>query len=45
MKTILKLTRRRETRRERTAVYAPIRLPSPAQRDMIAYAAALEILG
>jgi hypothetical protein len=45
MKTDLKVTRRHEARRERRAIFMPVRMPKPTPRDMIAYAAALEILG
>jgi hypothetical protein len=45
MKTLLKITRRGEARRERKAVFTSPRMPRPAPRDMVAYAAALEILG
>jgi hypothetical protein len=45
MKTFMKTTRRRETRRERKVAFTPVRMPKPAPRDMIAYAAALDVLG
>jgi hypothetical protein len=45
MKTLLKRTRRSEMRRERKAIFTSLRMPQPAPRDMVAYAAALEILG
>lgn len=46
MKPILKTTRRHEARRMGRPVLKPVYTPKPAaQRDMIAYAAALEILG
>jgi hypothetical protein len=45
MKQKFKFTRRRNVRRGREAVTPTVRAPSPAPRDMVAYAAALEVLG
>lgn len=46
MKPNLKTRRRRIARRRARAALKPVRAPKlPARRDMIAYAAALEILG
>jgi len=45
MKQILKITRRHEARRTRRPVLKPVYTPKPQPRDMLAYAAALEILG
>jgi hypothetical protein len=45
MKQKFKSTRRRNVRRWREAALMPVRAPRPAPRDMVAYAAALEILG
>jgi len=46
MKTFMKTTRRRDTRRmRRIAAKPPVRAPKRVARDMVAHAAALEILG
>jgi hypothetical protein len=45
MKSILKTPRRREDRRARELARVLLRASKPAPRDLIAYAAALEILG
>jgi hypothetical protein len=45
MKQKFKSTRRHSARRGLEAVLTPVRAPRPAPRDMIAYVAALEILG
>ena len=43
MKTLSNRTRRRV--RQRELAQAPLRIPTPAPHDPVAYAAALEILG
>lgn len=45
MKQKFKSTWRRIERRGREAVLMPVRAPRPAPRDLIAYAAAIEVLG
>jgi hypothetical protein len=45
MKQKFKSTRRRNERRGRETVLMPVRAPMPASRDLIAYAAAIEVLG
>jgi hypothetical protein len=45
MKQKFKSTWRRIERRGREAVLMPVRTPRPASRDLIAYAAAIEVLG
>jgi hypothetical protein len=45
MKQKFKSTRRRIERRGREAVHKPVHAPRPAQRDLVAYAAAIEVLG
>jgi hypothetical protein len=45
MKQNLKITRRREVRRARTIAFAAIAAPRAVPRDLVAYTAALEILG
>jgi hypothetical protein len=45
MKQNLKITRRRDLRRARPIAFEAIAAPRAAPRDLVAYAAALEILG
>jgi hypothetical protein len=45
MKQKFKFTRRRSARRGREAVQMPVLAPRTAPRDLVAYAAVLEILG